>query len=240
MSARKSSAAQMGANASSAVRQQRKEPPDSLDYFPTPPWATRALCEWLREAGYLIPAMRCWEPACGEGHMARPLGEYFRRVFATDVHDYGGAQERVVDFLFGDARSPAIKAMALDWINTNPPFRLAEQFIATARGYAGGVAVLVRSAFLEGVARHESLFRNTPPTHVLQFVERVPMLKGRLSADASTATSYCWLVWIEDDHGTRFHWLAPCRKRLEREGDYPDAAPVDSGADDGLFAEVTP
>jgi hypothetical protein len=26
-----------------AVMAQRREPPDALDYFPTPPWATRAL-----------------------------------------------------------------------------------------------------------------------------------------------------------------------------------------------------
>ena len=35
----------MTQNRSSAVMQQRKEPHDSLDDFPTPPWATRALCE---------------------------------------------------------------------------------------------------------------------------------------------------------------------------------------------------
>ena len=29
----------MTGNLSSAVRQQRHEPPDSLDDFPTPPWA---------------------------------------------------------------------------------------------------------------------------------------------------------------------------------------------------------
>jgi hypothetical protein len=34
-------------NRSSAVMQQRSEPHDSLDDFPTPPWATRALCVWL-------------------------------------------------------------------------------------------------------------------------------------------------------------------------------------------------
>ena len=33
-------------NTSSSVMQQRSEPQDSLDDFPTPPWATRALCEY--------------------------------------------------------------------------------------------------------------------------------------------------------------------------------------------------
>ena len=70
-----------GQNTSSAVMAQRVEPPDSLDYFPTPPWATRALIEHvivpdLCPAGDVYTAS-VWEPACGEGHMARPLAEYF-------------------------------------------------------------------------------------------------------------------------------------------------------------------
>ena len=38
----------MSQNRSSAVMQQRSEPHDSLDDFPTPPWATRALCQHLQ------------------------------------------------------------------------------------------------------------------------------------------------------------------------------------------------
>lgn len=41
----------MTANRSTAVMQRRVEPLDSLDDFPTPPWATRALCEWLEKPG---------------------------------------------------------------------------------------------------------------------------------------------------------------------------------------------
>ena len=77
-------------NTSSAVMAQRVEAPDSLDFFPTPPWATRALCEIvLRE--FRLGAV--WEPACGEGHMSETLREYAVSVFASDVHDYGRGQQ---------------------------------------------------------------------------------------------------------------------------------------------------
>jgi hypothetical protein len=46
------------------------------------------------------------------------------------------------------------------------------------------------------------------------------MHKGKLSAKGSTATAYCWLVWVQGETGTRFDWIAPCRKRMERAGDY--------------------
>lgn len=71
----------MAQNTSPAVMAQRREPANSLDYFPTPPWATRALCEFLDLAVPLAP-QRCWEPACGEGHMVRPLLECFRLVYS--------------------------------------------------------------------------------------------------------------------------------------------------------------
>jgi hypothetical protein len=170
--------------------QQRREPHDSLDFFPTPLWATRALCE----------------------HMARALEGYFNTVYATDVHPYGYGG--LADFLFP---SP-IRA---DWIVTNPPFRLAEQFIARASEVAAeGVAMLVRIAFLEGVSRYKWLFSRNPPNVIAQFSERVPMFKGRVDATGSSATAYCWLVWRNSTKGTKFLWIPPCRRQLESPGDY--------------------
>ena len=208
----------MTANTSSAVMQQRSEPHDSLDDFPTPPWATRALCEWLVARGEDLSAFVCREPAANRGHMVKPLAEYFQRVEASDVHDYG-AGFAVVDYLWGPA--PEL----VHYTITNPPFRLAEQFIARATASTEFCfAMLVRSAFLEGVGRYERLFSKNAPSHVLQFTERVVIHKGRLAPEGSTATAYAWLVWIDggatDDCETVFGWIAPCRKRLERAGDY--------------------
>jgi hypothetical protein len=150
--------------------------------------------------------------------MSRALADYFAGVTSSDVYDYGYG--RVHDFLWPD---PLLNGS--DWIITNPPFRLGEQFASKALKIArDGVALLVRTAFLESADRYESLYRDTPPSEVLQFVERVPMFKGRLDRHGSTATSYCWLVWRKRaTAGTHFHWLAPCRKRLERDSDYPSS-----------------
>ena len=212
----------MGQNTSSAVMQQRSEPHDSLDDFPTPPWATRALCEWLRANWCDEPSdwrtFTCREPAANRGHMVAPLREYFGRVLASDVHDYG-VGFAVEDYLFGGDPT------AVDWTIANPPFRLAEQFIERAsRTSRHGFAMIVRSAFLEGQGRFDRLFSVNPPSHVLQFTERVVMHKGRLAPEGSTATAYAWLVWIEGESPTKLEWIAPCRKRLERASDYEAAA----------------
>lgn len=208
----------MSQNRSSAVMQQRSEPHDSLDDFPTPPWATRALCEWLMLRGESIDHFNCREPAANRGHMVAPLREYFHRVEASDVHDYGVGFEQL-DYLFGPEPEP------VHFTITNPPFRLAEQFIERMAATSEfGFAVIVRAAFLEGVGRFERLFSKNPPSHVLQFNERVVMHKGRLAPEGSTATAYAWLVWLDggatDDGESVFGWLPPCRKRLERASDY--------------------
>jgi hypothetical protein len=208
----------MSQNRSHAVMAQRAEPSDSLDFFPTHPWATRALCEHVLP----LKGRTVWEPAAGKGDMVRPLREYADIVVASDVHDYGEGDETFFQHDFLMPYVPFVVGRA-HWIITNPPFRLAEQFITRGLEIAReGVAVLVRSVSVESVGRYENLFSVRPPSIIAQFVERVPMVKGRLDKDASTATSYAWLVFerLPSGRPTRFVWIPPCRKKLERPGDY--------------------
>jgi hypothetical protein len=109
-----------------------------------------------------------------------------------------------------------------DWVITNPPFRLAEEFALRALNVARcGVAILARTVFLESVGRYEGIFRKIPPTKFAQFTERVPMVKGRLDMKATTATGYAWFVWEKNvSKLPHLMWIPPCRRQLERENDY--------------------
>jgi hypothetical protein len=194
---------------------QRIEPVDSPDDFPTPPWATRGLIEHILEGKDGLSALSCLEPACGAGHMAKVLKEYFREVQCSDAYDYGYADVR--DFLIYPYETNAV-----DWVITNPPFRLAEEFVVRALQVARqGVAILARTVFLESVGRYQGIFKDAPPTKFAQFVERVPMVRGRLDGKATTATGYAWLVWEKQaTGGPRLMWVPPCRRQLERKTDY--------------------
>ena len=206
----------MAQNRSHAVMAQRVEAQDSRDDFPTPPWATRALCEHVLSK-IELSNQTCLEPACGRGHMVKPLREYFATVEAADAYSYDFAPTR--DFL----RYP-YETGSHDWVITNPPFRLAEQFVLRALIVARrGVAILARTVFLESSGRHEAIFSRSPPMAFAQFVERVPMVKGRLDQKASTATGYAWLVWDKRYIGPPLlKWVPPCRKALERKSDYSE------------------
>ena len=68
----------------------------------------------------------------------------------------------------------------------------------------------------EGADRYERLLSRNEPTLVAQFVERVPMVKGRWDPEASTATSYAWVLWTRGHQGRRgggdepsFTWIPP-------------------------------
>jgi hypothetical protein len=204
-------------NTSHAVMSQRVEAADSLDDFPTPPWATRALFEHVLGDKHLISNMTCLEPACGVGHMSKVLNEYFKAVDDADIGDYGYGEKQ--DFL-----THPHSVDEYDWIITNPPFRLAEEFVLRALTLARvGVAILARTVFLESAGRYRAIFQITPPTKFAQFVERVPMVKGRLDKSATTATGYCWLVWDKRSPlNAQLVWIPPCRKVLERNGDYDE------------------
>jgi hypothetical protein len=148
--------------------------------------------------------------------MAKALQEYFYEVVSADAYAYGYGKLR--NFL-----TYSYKPLSADWVITNPPFRLAEEFIMRALPIARcGVAILARSVFLESVGRYEGIFRQLPPTKFAQFVVRVPMVKGRLDRKATTATGYAWLVWEKQTNGLpRLMWIPPCRKELEKPSDYP-------------------
>lgn len=227
-------------NRSTAVMQRRIEPHDSLEYFPTPPWATRAVCNFLlSEYAEPLELQRAWEPCCGEMHMARPMREFFAQVHATDVHRYS-LDHGIYDFLDVHAPPPVLD---VDWIFLNPPFVPARRFIERARRIARrGVAVFARAAFTESEDRFEPLFSpEKRPSCVVTFCERVVLLKDRLiepgkpdpfnldddgkPKKASSATAYAWMIWRGTDHDTRHRWIAPgTRRRLEQAGDYPDYA----------------
>lgn len=173
------------------------DPRADLDFLPTPPWGTRAMLKHVlkldREDGQ---SLSCWEPCCGEGHMAEPLKEVFGKVYTSDVypHGYGdvGSFVGVNGLDLGDvARCP----FRPDWIITNPPFKLAYEVAVRSLSEARrGVALLLRLQWLETEERY-NLFRQFNPSCMAVYVERLAMMQYGWDPEASTATAYAWFVW---------------------------------------------
>ena len=198
-----------------AIAPNRVEPDDSLDYFPTPPWATRALIKKVFPVLGIRILHTVWEPACGEGHIAEVLSEFTDNVCATDVHDYGYGVET------GDFLNTSGDGFWGDWIITNPPFGdKTEAFILRALENADvGVAMFVRLQWLEGIGRYERVFKDHPPTLISFFTERVNLCKGRWDPDGTTATAYIWLVWVKGMSPRAPFWIPPGQREALSEPD---------------------
>lgn len=75
----------------------RSDYSESLDDFPTPPWAVRALMNHVLQPSDLTDKS-VLEPACGRGHIAQTLKEYGACIEARDVKDYGYPGAKLLDF----------------------------------------------------------------------------------------------------------------------------------------------
>ena len=211
-------------NGARSLMGSRQEPDDSLDYFPTPPFATRALLDHVLPKLGVMEIKSAWEPACGEGHITGVLQEYGVQVYSTDIFDYNTEyQDRLCDFLNPDDYARHVKPDHYDWIITNPPFGdNAIKFVLRGLDMARiGVAMFFRSQWaVEGKERYEKLFCDRPPTLCAFFVERVNLRKGYWDPNGGTATAYCWLVWIKGEQPSPPFWIPPgCRKMLTRDDD---------------------
>lgn len=147
------------------------------DFYPTPPEATQALLNFLK----LPEGQTIWEPACGEGHMVEVMQKNNLHVIGTDI-------QMGVDFL--EAEAPD----GVDWIITNPPFSLAEQFIRKRAEHGVPFAMLLKSQYWHA-ARRVALFSTIPPAYVLPLTWR-PDFMFKQRGKGSPLMDVNWCVWI--------------------------------------------
>lgn len=177
--------------------------PEGPDFYPTPAWATEALLFYESFEGEV------WEPACGDGAMAKVLRKApypLISVYSSDLHDRGYGVPGI-DFLKSE--------LTADNIVTNPPFNLAEDFILRALTLAKKkVAIFSRLALLESARRYKSVFKDRPPTRVLVFTERVTLYPSGLVTAGTSTIAYAWLIWDSAKIGEEctLSWISPGRK----------------------------
>lgn len=169
------------------------------DFFPTPDWATYALIDNEPFVGEI------WEPACGDGTMAKVLATRGNPVVASDLYDRGYG-EPGIDFLTADRK--------VDNIITNPPYNAAEGFVrAGVKNSRRKFALLLRLAFLEGANRANTIFTDFPPSRVWVFSERITFYPAGAVQKGTGTTAYAWFVWDKDAPPmTELNWIMPGAK----------------------------
>lgn len=133
------------------------------------------------------------EVACGDGALVLPMRAAGLEVSASDIVDRGCPISFQRDFLHSGFEDFDYS----DAVVTNPPFGLAQEFVAAALDRCCLVMMLLRIQFLEASGRNEWL-RSTPLDRVYVFVDRLPMMhregyEGRKLGKGTTC--FAWFVW---------------------------------------------
>jgi hypothetical protein len=136
------------------------------DLYETPACAIRALMrvESLPRA--------IWEPCAGRGAISRELISARHAVVASDLVAYPRADTGIqssIDFLMERKAPPGCRTIV-----TNPPFKLADQFVRHGLDLGCTVIVFLRLMALEGAGRADLIDRHL--VRVWAGIERLPMM----------------------------------------------------------------
>jgi hypothetical protein len=192
---------------------------DTRDFIPTPPYATRALYEFVWPSLKAdAPRMSAWDPAAGRGHMLKVFHEYgHRSVLGTDIAPWPLAGVERANWLEDTATKR-------DLIVTNPPYALLRDFIIKGRERAReGLALLTRVQALETQGRFELVYRDNPPTQLAFFADRIPFKTGAVVRRAPKMFFHVWLYWdLTGKHSPKPPlWVPPnAQALLEKDEDY--------------------
>jgi len=155
------------------------------DWYPTPSDVTQALINVHPVAG-----MTLWEPCCGDGSMSKVLEKAGAVVICSDIMPLiEGAYTQ--DFLTTTQMPDGATGIV-----TNPPYKLAAQFIEHAMNMKPDfVAMLLKSTFWHA-ARRYTIWRKYRPSHIHPLLWRPDFLNL-----GAPAMDFMWACWIADHSG---------------------------------------
>lgn len=158
----------------------------AADFYPTPYEVTQALLKELK----LDPATKIWEPACGEGHMAKEIEAAGYLTESSDLFDRGYG-EHGIDF------TKQTDNRGCQWMIANPPFSEAVAFIEKAASLQlDGFALLVKSQFWHAKKR-QPLYKKYKPALVMPLSWRPDFMFGERGG--APTMEMLWTVWIAGD-----------------------------------------
>jgi hypothetical protein len=178
-----------------ALRAEHAKPRHTNDWYVEPASAVHSLFDVVQFSGAIH------DPACGCGTIPETARARGYRTTGSDLI-YRGWGIGDCDFLTDETIH--------DNIVTNPPYKLAEEFVRHGLEVSTGrVAVLVRISFLAGQRRRKELFEPWPPEAVVVLSARPSMPPGELQHTRGNGTAdYCWVTWYVGHIGglTKLVW----------------------------------
>lgn len=167
------------------------------DFYPTPAEAVRPFIAMERDAMFRADRGRVWECAAGDGAIAQELRSARFKVIESDLYVHARVKGTPklnfrADFL--NSEGPRSRAIV-----TNPPFKLADDFVRHAlRLGARYVAMLLPITYLAGLKRADVIDQLA---RVLVLAFRVTLKPKRVKLKNSGVVTYAWFVWERGHRG---------------------------------------
>jgi hypothetical protein len=174
------------------------------DLYETPDVAVHALLRVESLPQYI------WEPACGPGRIVNVLRSAGHTVVGSDLVDYGDPTHFYRRNFLSESKAPDRCQVIL----TNPPYKLANQFVAHALELCPRVVMLLRLAFLES-SRRNAILDGGRLARVHVFRNRLPMMHraGWNGPRATSSIPFAWFSWDIAHKGPptlhRISWTMP-------------------------------
>ena len=163
------------------------------DYYATPDTAIIAILDKEKFDGNI------YEPACGGGHISKLLHQYYpnSKIYSTDLIDRGYGDKQL-DFLDHD-----FKEFKFDNIITNPPFKMAQEFIEKALLVSSKKVIMFAKIQLLESKKRKEMFETTPLQYIYVFSERQNPLRNGSPLDEkgkpwNSTMCFAWFVWNKD------------------------------------------
>lgn len=187
----------------------------SLDWYPTPAWATRILLDRL-------PALRgrVLECCSGKGDISNALAERESVTVIENDLDVRCASDFHIDATDPRAWQQMNQlAGPFDWVVSNPPFSLAPKIVPIAQRYAvHGMAMLLRLSYLEPCLDRVDWLMNHDAHGRVLVLPRISFT-GNGKTDNVTAA---WLIFGEVEHG----WEVVSKAEATKQIAAPSTAPL--------------
>ncbi|UZV41291.1 putative type I restriction-modification methylase [Vibrio phage vB_VpaM_R16F] len=174
------------------------------DLYNTPDEAIEALMDYCHHK--LDPNKTYFEPCNGKGNISNKVKDFGIFMETNELFSEHGESKFNEDFLNPDKK--VSDKWDYDFIITNPPYKLATEFVNQGFKFAKEQYHLLRINFLEGQRRYESLMSKGHLKNVYIFTKRISCSKGIEEEPQANAVCYCWYHFDRDYDGLpTLHWI---------------------------------
>ena len=178
---------------------------DYSDLYNTPDEAIEALWDYIEHR--FDGTQTFFEPCNGKGKVSNWMLENANIGMVTnELFSEHGESDYNENFLSVD---PYVASeWDFDIILSNPPYRIATEFVNEGFKYAKEQYHLLRINFLEGKKRYDTLLSLGHLKNVYVFTSRISCSKGVEEEPQANAVCYCWYHFDRDYDGLpTLHWI---------------------------------